>query len=75
MALIGGKCSLNRLVEVMKFFMLNTGFFFQPGSFFGYSVSTANNAIGVGAPLDGTATQGAAYVFIRDRIFADGFDG
>ena len=27
-ALIGGKCSLNRLVEVMKFFMLNAGFFF-----------------------------------------------
>ena len=38
-SLIGGKCSLNRLMEVMKFFMLNAGFFFQPGPFFRYPLA------------------------------------
>jgi hypothetical protein len=43
-------------------------------SLFGYAVAAANRSVGVGALLDGTSTQGAAYIFISDRIFADGIE-
>jgi hypothetical protein len=44
------------------------------GSGFGLSVATANGQILVGAPPSGDSMQGAAYVFISDRIFADGVE-
>jgi hypothetical protein len=40
-------------------------------SLFGYAVATANGTVGVGALLDGSASQGSASLFISDRIFSD----
>jgi hypothetical protein len=44
------------------------------GSGFGLSISAAGGQIIVGAPDSGDAMQGAAFVFISDRIFADGVE-
>ena len=43
------------------------------GSSFGASVAAAAGTVAVGAPQAGSSAQGAAYIFIDDRIFADGF--
>ncbi len=44
------------------------------GSSFGYSIAAAGGQVLVGAPTSGDVRQGAAYVFISDRIFADGIE-
>jgi hypothetical protein len=44
------------------------------GSSFGTSVATAAGNVLAGASSDGDKGQGAAYVFIDDRIFADGVE-
>jgi hypothetical protein len=44
------------------------------GTFFGWSLSTAGDKIWVGTPGKMLLSDGNAYVFINDRIFADDFD-
>ena len=44
------------------------------GAGFGISVAAAGNEVLVGAPASGDDMRGAAYVFISDRIFADGIE-
>ena len=41
---------------------------------FGLAVGVAGGQIIVGAPISGASLKGAAYVFINDRIFADGVE-
>ncbi|HEX3897059.1 MAG TPA: FG-GAP repeat protein [Rudaea sp.] len=44
------------------------------GTFFGWSLSAAGDKIWVGTPGKMLLSDGNAYVFINDRIFADDFD-
>jgi FG-GAP repeat len=44
------------------------------GTFFGWSLSAAGDKIWVGAPGKTLFSDGNGYVFMNDRIFADGFD-
>lgn len=53
---------------------LDSVFSGDAGSGFGLSVAVAGAQILVGAPTSGDAMQGAAYVFISDRISADGVE-
>ena len=46
----------------------------QADGWFGYSVAVSGDTVVVGASGEGSYA-GAAYVFIDDAIFADGFDG
>lgn len=46
----------------------------ESASLFGSSVAVAGGEVVVGAPASGDTQQGAANVFVNDRIFADGFD-